>query len=331
MTQENKTGVHYGTWDLNDWDEQNVEKELWHIDTGHPKGNDDFTFIIIRPGISLGLLRTDSRTIPSYHFDIKRMPVGFSFQLTGKIEVNWQQSRDKKASSAVFQGGDSSLLCMNQTWGYSRYLPDEPFSSVVLFIAPEILTDILSHGINRLSDDCHKLLEQKTPLFKSLPMTADLYRIASLALYNPYHGAIEHLHLESCALSLLAMQIDRLTKSEFTRERELARMDEECIRAAADILIQRLANPPTIAELSRQVGINESKLKWGFKKIFGQTTFQFVLCQRMNLARELLLTKDMDVSQTAFAVGYSNISHFINGYKKIFGVTPGYERRNMRP
>ncbi len=329
MTPENQTNTHHSnTWNWNAQKEKNAEKELWYNDHNGAKIHQEPSFTIIRPGIYMGIFRTDAGTIPSYHFDIQQMPVGFSFQLTGKIEVNWQQSRNKKMTTTVFQRGDSTVLSMNQTRGYSRYAPNDMFSSVALFITPEVLADTLLQGRDNLPDDCCKLLDQKTPIFKSLPMTTDLYRVTNMALHHPYHGALERLHLESCALSLLVMQIDRLAEKGFTRKKSLTQKDKECIRAAADILDQQLVNPPTIATLSRQVGVNESKLKWGFKEIFGQTIFQFVLCQRMNLARELILTKDMDVSQTPFAVGYRNISHFINGYKKIFGVTPGYEKHH---
>ncbi len=200
----------------------------------------------------------------------------------------------------MFQKGSNALVCMNQTWGHSRYLSGEMVCSVGLALAPEVLADLLSEELNKIPQECRDLFEQKKPVVAFLPMTAEMYRAASQVLHHPYHGVAERLHLESCALSLLTLQIDRLTQHAFTRGKILRPGDEERIRAAADILIRHLANPPTIAELSRQVGINESKLKWGFKKIFGQTTFQFLLCQRMNLARELLMTRDMDVSQTAF-------------------------------
>ncbi len=81
--------------------------------------------------------------------------------------------------------------------------------------------------------------------------------------------------------------------------------------------------PPTIPELALQVGMNSAKLQRDFKQVFGTTIGQFLVQQRMACARELLLAKDIDVTQAALAVGYSNVSYFIRCYKKAFGITPG--------
>ncbi len=91
-----------------------------------------------------------------------------------------------------------------------------------------------------------------------------------------------------------------------------------------------MGKPITISSLARQVGVNESKLKRGFRQVFDSTVIQFLSAQRMIRAR-LLLSQGMDVSETAFSVGYNSVSHFILCYRKTFGVTPGFHKHNDRP
>ncbi len=46
--------------------------------------------------------------------------------------------------------------------------------------------------------------------------------------------------------------------------------DEECIRYARDYLMDHLDTPPSLSQLAKIVGINEYKLKRGFKEVFAQ-------------------------------------------------------------
>jgi AraC-like DNA-binding protein len=81
--------------------------------------------------------------------------------------------------------------------------------------------------------------------------------------------------------------------------------------------------PPTLSELAKAVGINEYKLKKGFKETFGNTVFGYLADTRLELARIELFEKKKSVSQLAFELGYSSIQHFSNAFKKKFGVSPG--------
>lgn len=94
------------------------------------------------------------------------------------------------------------------------------------------------------------------------------------------------------------------------------------IKIAKEILINNLQNPPTIPELAQQAGIAEYQLKSGFKEIYGNTIYGYVLARKMDHARRLMDTSSPHVNEVAYDLGYSNPSHFIAAFKKHFGVTP---------
>lgn len=94
------------------------------------------------------------------------------------------------------------------------------------------------------------------------------------------------------------------------------------IKAAKELLITNYKNPPTIPELARAVQLNESQLKVGFKEIYGSGTYQFTMSHKLEIAKQLLLSGDYLVQEAAFEIGYSNTSHFIEAFKRQFGVTP---------
>ncbi len=94
------------------------------------------------------------------------------------------------------------------------------------------------------------------------------------------------------------------------------------IKTAKEILLKNYRNPPTIPELAKNVQLNEFQLKTGFKEIYGQGPYHFLMAHKLEIAKQLLMSGNYQVQEAAFEIGYSNTSHFIEAFKKQFGVTP---------
>jgi len=94
------------------------------------------------------------------------------------------------------------------------------------------------------------------------------------------------------------------------------------IRKAKEIIIDRMAEPPSLQELANEIGLNIKKLKEGFKQIYGDTVFSFLFDYKMEHARRLLESNQYNVNEVGIKVGYSTSSHFIAAFKKKFGTTP---------
>lgn len=120
------------------------------------------------------------------------------------------------------------------------------------------------------------------------------------------------------------MKLEQLTKIENASVKSitLKPKDIEKIHRARYILIFQQENPPSLLDLARQVGINDNKLKIGFRQVFGTTVFGYLHNHRMEIARQLLQDGKMRVAAVANAVGYANPGHFAAGFKRKFGVSP---------
>ncbi len=94
------------------------------------------------------------------------------------------------------------------------------------------------------------------------------------------------------------------------------------IRKAKDIVISRIAEPPSLQELADEIGLNLKKLKEGFKQIYGDSVFSFLFDYKMEVARKLLEAGNHNVNEVGHKVGYSTSSHFIAAFKKKYGTTP---------
>jgi AraC-like DNA-binding protein len=105
-------------------------------------------------------------------------------------------------------------------------------------------------------------------------------------------------------------------------------LEKDKIVKAKEILLSRLNNPPTIPELSMQIGTNQCYLKKGFKELFGTTVHDFIQEQRMLKAKLLLTTTDHSVSEVAEEIGFSSVSNFSSAFKRLTGVFPSELQKN---
>jgi len=142
-------------------------------------------------------------------------------------------------------------------------------------------------------------------------------------LNSPYQGLTQQLYLESKCLEVISLQLDQLNSDcQKSPTKALAEDDIERIYLAKDILLNRLQNPPSLLELSHQVGLNDYKLKIGFRQTFGTTTFGYLQSYRMERARQLLEQKQMSVKEVSLALGYSQPRYFAAAFKQQYGVPP---------
>ena len=81
------------------------------------------------------------------------------------------------------------------------------------------------------------------------------------------------------------------------------------------------------SDLASLVHMNPDYLNRIFKRETGSTIWDYILNEKMQIARNLLQTTTLPVSYVASRVGYENFSHFSRTYKRVFGVSPSEERR----
>jgi len=91
--------------------------------------------------------------------------------------------------------------------------------------------------------------------------------------------------------------------------------------------MNHLEEPPGLSELATIIGINEYKLKRGFREMFGNTVFGYLANARLEIAKNNLLENKKTVSEIAAELGYSSLQHFSSAFKEKFGISPGKLKR----
>ncbi|EHS57173.1 transcriptional regulator, arac [Paenibacillus sp. Aloe-11] len=102
----------------------------------------------------------------------------------------------------------------------------------------------------------------------------------------------------------------------------LSKEDVRKLHLVRQILESSMIDPPSLIALSRKVGLNDFKLKKGFKACFGTTVFEYLRQIRLDYAMKLLRSQESNVTEAAMAVGYSNVSAFSEQFFREYGVKP---------
>ncbi|MCD8739331.1 AraC family transcriptional regulator [Mucilaginibacter roseus] len=88
-------------------------------------------------------------------------------------------------------------------------------------------------------------------------------------------------------------------------------------------MIEHVAEPPSLKELSRICGINEFKLKKGFQEVYQNTVFGYLSEYRLSEAKRLLESRTHTIKEVSFQLGYSSVQHFTKAFKLKYMVSPG--------
>ena len=159
--------------------------------------------------------------------------------------------------------------------------------------------------------------------YKDAPISPSMAIVLNQLMNYNLHPSIKSLYFKGKAYELLSLYFNRPAEADIEQCPFL--VDEENvskIKKAKQIIISRMAEPPTLQELSDEVKLPINRLKEGFKQIYGDSVFSFLFDYKMEVARQLLATGSHNVNEVGLKIGYSTSSHFIAAFKKKFGTTP---------
>ena len=75
-------------------------------------------------------------------------------------------------------------------------------------------------------------------------------------------------------------------------------------------------------EMSKIIGVSRNQLIEDYKKVYGQTPIRFLQDYRLEHARKLLETTDLEITDIAFQSGFSDSGYFSKVFRGKYGMTP---------
>jgi AraC-like DNA-binding protein len=102
------------------------------------------------------------------------------------------------------------------------------------------------------------------------------------------------------------------------------------ISSAVARLRQNFDQPLRVETLAHELGMSVSAFHHHFKAVTALSPLQFQKQLRLQEARRLMLSEDLDAASAAYRVGYQDASHFNREYKSLFGVPPMRDVQRLR-
>ena len=259
-------------------------------------GNDPFEFNFYLDGYSRGIISNNVyRTNRHIMFEL---PAGQSLMM--------------------FAGADS--------WGFWEFWAERYLQAIEIHVEPSLIQGLMESNSQVLPSDLAEIIkgDREQTFWHAGIITPAMEMALHQLIGCPYQGMMKQMYLEGKALELVVLKLAQLkdTALQAKTGKVLKNDDIERIHYAREILVKNIDNPPSLLELARLAGINDYKLKLGFRQVFNTTVFGYLRSYRMEKARQLLVEENIKVSEVAGAVGYNSISRFNSAFKRQFGVTP---------
>ena len=110
---------------------------------------------------------------------------------------------------------------------------------------------------------------------------------------------------------------------------QLSEADVQRLALVRETILKNLRYHYTIPCLAQTAGINEFKLKTGFKALYGQPVFDFLTENRMKMAMELMESNNYSIGEIAHRCGYNHPTNFCAAFRRRYHIRPSDYRKSL--
>jgi len=276
-----------------------------------------FQEVLIEDGFYVLKIQNDTTETQRVLRDIDSSYIQFHFCLKGEAKFVFNEGRYNLEVSE-----ENSLLLYNTQIDLPMDLQLAPNS----WLVSVVMTIRKFHSLFSKEADYIPFLSadnQDKKYYAQEGVSPAIAVILSQMMNYNLHPSIKELYIKGKVYELISLYFNKSDDADIEQCPFLVDEDNvRRIRKAKEIIISRMAEPPTLTELSEEIGLSLKKLKEGFKQIYGDSVFSFLFDYKMEYARKMLETGKHNVNEVGLRVGYSTASHFISAFKKKYGTTP---------
>lgn len=313
-------------------EEENLPEGIYHssynttLNTQFCKGY--VQNVSIREGITLIKLQLTFFQDTTIEMKSFLPQVGFWYCLKGQVK-GYRENITPKENSSLDYSFSSNIGCVYATdasQGWMQPQKDKLYKAIYLLFSYPVFKELIGEQVDSMPKEFIEALEEKNGYYMTFMSFPSQVKALCEAIFdNPYNGRSRQFYREAKVIELIAYQVDRLTKAIQELDSagvKLTPKEEKLIEYCQQLLLSSLENPPSLIELSKEIGMSSYRLKNGFRQMYGVTPNRFIVDQRMIMARQLLLKKELTVSQVASAVGFASLGTFSNTFYEKFGIRP---------
>ncbi len=147
------------------------------------------------------------------------------------------------------------------------------------------------------------------------------------------HGMIRILIKEGIIYQILSehmLQHDKDVKRKKQPNSSLTKKELNSIRKIAEKILKDVSKDYSVDDLATTSGLTQAKLQEGFKLLYTRTVTEYIRHIRLEEARDLLNTSDLNISQIVYTIGFSSRSYFSKIFKRKYNISPSEFLKNKQ-
>lgn len=139
-----------------------------------------------------------------------------------------------------------------------------------------------------------------------------------------HSGFMKQVYQEGKAYEILTHQLKQYIDdlNEPDKRIILRKATIDSIEKAVSIIKEEIERTESIVDIAKRVGLNQNTLQNGFQQLYKTSVNQFIRNHRIEKAKELLETSDLNITEITYKVGINSRSYFSKLFKKQYGVNP---------
>lgn len=225
----------------------------------------------------------------------------------------WQTIGDRSYSGIYSKGGLSltpaKLPCAYKVYGNDHYLEIKiPSSSL-----KQIAVEVMNRDLNRL--------ELRTEFRDRNPKIEQLAMMLRAELYQGKDG-VGQLYIDSLVNALTV----NLLRDYAVNKPEIAvyegGLSDRSLFQAIEYIEHHLSESIKIQDLATHLGISKFHFSRLFKQSTGISPHQYVMQQRIELAKQLLKKANLPITDIALNCGFNSHAHLTKYFRAMTGMTP---------
>lgn len=289
-------------------------KRTWESKIGKGVVNE----IMVRPGLTIIMEDFDFNSPVNAVMSVSHSPIEVLYCVSGEMHG----ALSNIDGSFKLDSGNASFFFTPDIETKATISSEEPLKLITLRFDPEKLcpcfcglSDIFPYGRNEF---CKNIINHSK-------INSEMKQIISRIENCRYNDGFKKVYLESKAMELITLFFADIHESSRYHVKTEALFSEDEIKRimdARDFLVEDMENPPTLGGIAKKVGMNKDKLNQGFHKVFGSSVFSVLRNMKMEKAKDILETGNMNVTETAYALGYSQPGTFSRAFKEFHGINP---------